>query len=58
MRQDDEEVEVLTYDVEMSGEEKEYLKLPNSVTDFVKIDEEKIKTEIKTMAAQVRISVK
>ena len=58
MRQDDEEFEGLTYDVEISGEENEYLKLPNFLTDFVKMDEEKIKIEIKTMAAQVRMSVK
>ena len=44
--------------VELNECEKEYLKLPNSMTDFVKMDEEKMKTEIHTMAAKLRMSVR
>ena len=41
--EDVERVEILAYEVELNDDEKEYLKLPNSVTDFVKIDVEKMK---------------
>ena len=53
-----EEVQVLSYGVELSGEEKEFLKMPKSATDFVKIDEEKMKTSIQVMAAKLRMSLK
>ena len=44
-------VEVLAYNVELTENEVKYLKFPNSFTDFVKVDKEKIMTEIQTMAA-------
>ena len=50
-------VEVLAYNVELTENEVEYLKLPNSFTDFVKADKEKIMTEIQTMAAKLRMIV-
>jgi len=56
--EDDETVEVLAYGVDLTENEKEYLKMPNSVTDFVKVDEERMKTEILVMAAKLRMSVK
>ena len=49
---------MLSYGVELSGEEKEFLKMPKSATDFVKIDEEKMKTSIQVMAAKLRMSLK
>ena len=54
---DVEVVEVLSYEVELNNNEKEYLKLPNSITDFVKIDVEKMKTGVQVMAAKLRMSV-
>ena len=55
---DDEEVKVLAYEVEISKEEEEYLKVPNSMTDFGKLDGEKVKTGIQVMTAKLRMSVR
>ena len=55
--EDVERVEILAYEVELNDNEKEYLKLPNSVTDFEKIDIEKMKTGIQVMASKLRMSV-
>ena len=44
--------------MDLNQNEKEYLKLPNSMTDFVKIDSEKMKTGVQVMAAKLRMSVK
>ena len=44
--------------VEISADEKEFLKLPKSATDFVGINEEKIETSIQIMAAKLRMALK
>ena len=44
--------------MESNEEEKEYIKLPNSLADYVKLDEEKLKTEIRTMASKLRRSIR
>ena len=49
--------EVLGYGVELNDDEKEFLKLPKSATDYVEVDEEKIKTSVKGMAAKLRRSI-
>ena len=54
---DDERIEVLAYNVELNDNEKEYFKLPNSATDFVKIDVGKVKTGIQVKAAKHRMSL-
>ena len=43
--------------MESNEEEKEYMKLPNSMADYVKLDEEKLETEIHEMASKLRMSV-
>ena len=43
--------------VEISADEKEFLKLPKSATDFVGINE-KIETSIQIMAAKLRMALK
>ena len=55
---DGEVVGCLTYGVVLSSCEEEYLRLPNCVTDFMKVDEEKMITEIHSMAAKLRMSVR
>ena len=55
---DKDDVVCLAYGVELNEEEKEYMKLPNSMTDYVKLDEEKLKTEIQTMASKLSMSVR
>ena len=54
---DEEIVEVLTYGVEVTENEKTFLRLPKSATDYVKIDEEKLKTSIQVTAAKLRMSL-
>ena len=48
----------LSYGVNLNAEEKEYLKLPNSLTDFVNVNVESIQTEVKVMKAKLRMSVR
>ena len=40
--EDNVEITALSYGVNLNAEEKEYLKLPNSLTDFVNVDVESI----------------
>ena len=54
----DADVRVLAYGVEVTRYEEEFLKLPKSATDYVKIDEESFKTNIQVMAAKLRMGVK
>ena len=54
---DNEVVEVLAYGVEVSEEEKSFLRLPKSATDYAKIDAEKLKTSIQVTAAKLRMSL-
>ena len=42
----------------MNDDEKEYLKLPNSLTDSVKIDVQKMKTAIQVTAAKLRMGLR
>ena len=55
---DDTEIKVTAIGVEISEDEKEFLKLPKSATDFVGIDEEKVETNIQIMAAKLRMSLR
>ena len=41
----------------MNDDEKEFLRLPKSATDYVKVDDEKVKTSIQVMAAKLRMSI-
>ena len=56
--EDNKVVEVLAYEVHVDEDEKEYLKLPNSHTDFVKIDVQKMKTSIQVTAAKLRMGLR
>ena len=56
--EDTEEIKVLAYNVELSSDEQEYMKVPNSLTDFAPVDVEGIKTDIKAMEAKLRMSVR
>ena len=56
--EDDVKIEVLAYDVEVDENEKEYLKIPKSATDFVRIDEEKFKTSIQVLASKLRMGLR
>ena len=56
--EDDTEIKVTAIGVEISADEKEFLKLPKSATDFVGINEEKIETSIQIMAAKLRMALK
>ena len=56
--EDNKVVEVLAYEVHLNEDEKEYLKLPNSHTDFVKIDVQKMKTSIQVTAAKLRMGLR
>ena len=42
----------------MTPDEEEYLKLPNTMTDFAPVDVEKVKTGIQSTAAILRMSVR
>ena len=53
-----EKVKELAYGVELTGEETEFLKLPNSMTDFYPLDVEAVNTGIETMAAILRMSMR
>ena len=55
---EDEEIKVLECGVELSAEETEYMKLPNSMMDFAPVDVESIKTGIQAMGAILRMSVR
>ena len=55
--EDDTEIKVTAIGVEISADEKEFLKLPKSATDFVGINE-KIETSIQIMAAKLRMALK
>lgn len=50
--------EVFAYGVEVDEDEKEFLRLPKSATDYVKVDEEDVKTNIQVMAAKLRMSIR
>ena len=41
----------------MNDDEKEFLRLPKSATDYVKVDDEKVKTSIHVMAAKLGLSI-
>ena len=56
--EDDTEIKVTAIGVEISADEKEFLKLPKSATDFVGINEEKIETSIQIMAAKLRMALR
>ena len=56
--EEDTEIKVNAIGVEISADEKEFLKLPKSATDFVGINEEKIETSIQIMAAKLRMALK
>ena len=49
---------MLSYGVELNEDEKEFLKLPKSATDFAKIDGESFQTNIQVMAAKLRMGVR
>ena len=55
---EEEGVEVFGYGVEVDEDEKEFLRLPKSATDYVKVDEEDVKTSIQVMAAKLRMSIR
>ena len=56
-KNDEEEVvEVKTYGVEVNDAEKEYLKIPNSMTDFKKMDVEEVLTCVQVTAAKLRMA--
>ena len=50
------EIEVKTYGVEVNEAEKEYLRVPNSMTDFKKLDVEQALTCVQVTAAKLRMS--
>ena len=56
--EEDIEIKVTAIGVDISADEKEFLKLPKSATDFVGINEEKIETSIQIMAAKLRMSLR
>ena len=49
---------MLAYGVELDEDEKSFLRMPKSATDYVKIDEEKFKTSIQMTAAKLRMSLR
>ena len=55
-RENEEEVEVKTYEVEVNEAEKEYLRIPNSMTNFKKLDVEKVLTCIQVTATKLRMA--
>ena len=50
------EIEVKTYGVEVNEAEKEYLRVPNSMTDFKKLDVEQALNCVQVTAAKLRMS--
>ena len=56
--EEEENVEVFGYCVEVNEDEKEFLRLPKSATDYVKVNEEDVNTSIQVMAAKLRMSIK
>ena len=56
--EEDREIKVTSIGVELSEDEKAFLKLPKSATDFVRIDEEKVETNIQVMAAKLRMALR
>ena len=56
--EDEEVIEVVAHGIQLSDDEKEFLRLPKSATDFVNIDHEKIKTSIQVTAAKLRMSLR
>ena len=56
--EDEGQDKVLALGVEVTPDEEEYLKLPNSMTDFALVDVENVKTGIQSMAAILRMSVR
>ena len=56
--EEDIEIKVTAIGVDISADEKEFLRLPKSATDFVGINEEKIETSIQIMAAKLRMSLR
>ena len=56
--EDEEVIEVVSHGIQLSDDEKEFLKLPKCATDFVKLDPQKIKTSIQVTAAKLRMSLK
>ena len=56
--EEDREIKVTSIGVELSEDEKAFLKLPKSATDFVQIDEEKVETNIQVMAAKLRMALR
>ena len=56
--EDEEVIEVVSHGIQLSDDEKEFLRLPKSATDFVNIDHEKIKTSIQVTAAKLRMSLR
>ena len=56
--EDSEEVEVLSYGAELDEDEKMFLRMPKSATDYAKIDEEKFKTSIQVTAAKLRMNLR
>ena len=55
---EEQNVEVVAHGVELNNDEKEFLRLPKSASDFAKIDMEKIETSIQVTAAKLRMSLK
>ena len=55
---EDADVKVLAYDVEVSEDEIEFLRLPKSATDYARVDEESFKTNIQVMAAKLKMGMR
>ena len=49
---------MISHGVVLSEDEKEFLKLPKSATDYVPVDMESIKTSIQVKAAKLRMSMR
>ena len=54
--EDNVDIVALSYGVDLNEDEREYLKLPNSLTDFANVDVESAKTEVRVMEAKLRMS--
>ena len=50
--------ENLGYGVELNESEKEFLRLPKCATDYVEVNEEKVRTSVRVMAAKLRMSIR
>ena len=56
--EDNFEIVALSYGDDLNEDEREYLKLPNSLTDFANVDVESAKTEVRVMEAKLRMSIR